>query len=159
MDSANWRSAGCGLRACCTSVATVRARRGCSRPPRRSHPPSRLADRFRFANLPTGATLDDFDHASGIDPSLPAELATCRYLDTATNGLLLCPPGVGKTRISADLGHAAVNAGDRVYFTSAADLAARCPRAAIEGKWGTGPWRGGRSSRGSRGNRTRRSFF
>ena len=49
----------------------------------------RLAGRFRFANLPTGATLDDFDHdhASGIDKSLLAELATCRYLDTATNVL------------------------------------------------------------------------
>ena len=59
----------------------------------------RLAGRFRFANLPTGATLDDFDHdhASGIDPSLLAELATCRFLETATNVLLIGPPGVGKT--------------------------------------------------------------
>jgi hypothetical protein len=30
-----------------------------------------------------------------------------------------------------------VQAGYRTYFTSAADLAARCHRAAIEGKWGT----------------------
>ena len=99
----------------------------------------RLAGRFRFANLPTGATLDDFDHdaAAGIDRSLLAELATCRYLDTATNVLLIGPPGVGKTHIATGLGHAAVTAGYRVYFTSAADLAARCHRAAIEGKWGT----------------------
>lgn len=42
----------------------------------------RLAGRFRFANLPTGATLDDFDHdhASGIDQSLLAEIH--RILDT-----------------------------------------------------------------------------
>jgi DNA replication protein DnaC len=99
----------------------------------------RLAGRFRFANLPTGATLDDFDldAASGIDRSLLAELGTCRYLDTATNVLLIGPPGVGKTHIATGLGHAAVQAGYRVYFTSAADLAARCHRAAIEGKWGT----------------------
>lgn len=99
----------------------------------------RLAGRFRFANLPTGATLDDFDHdhASGIDKSLLAELGTCRYLDTATNVLLIGPPGVGKTHIATGLGHAAVTAGYRVYFTSAADLAARCHRAAIEGKWST----------------------
>jgi DNA replication protein DnaC len=99
----------------------------------------RLAGRFRFANLPTGATLDDFDldAASGIDRSLLAELGTCRYLETATNVLLIGPPGVGKTHIATGLGHAAVTAGYRTYFTSAADLAARCHRAAIEGKWGT----------------------
>lgn len=99
----------------------------------------RLAGRFRFANLPTGATLDDFDldAASGIDQSLLAELGTCRYLETATNVLLIGPPGVGKTHLATGLGHAAVQAGHRTYFTSAADLAARCHRAAIEGKWGT----------------------
>ena len=99
----------------------------------------RLAGRFRFANLPTGATLADFDldSASGIDRSLLAELGTCRYLETATNVLLIGPPGVGKTHIATGLGHAAVQAGYRTYFTSAADLAARCHRAAIEGKWGT----------------------
>ena len=99
----------------------------------------RLSGRFRFANLPTGATLNDFDldAASGIDRSLLAELATCRYLETATNVLLIGPPGVGKTHLATGLGHAAVQAGYRVYFTSAADLAARCHRAAIEGKWGT----------------------
>jgi DNA replication protein DnaC len=96
--------------------------------------------RFRFANLPTGATLFDFDFdldaASGIDRSLLAELGTCRYLDTATNVLLIGPPGVGKTHLATGLGHAAVHASYRTYFTSAADLAARCHRAAIEGKWG-----------------------
>jgi DNA replication protein DnaC len=99
----------------------------------------RLSGRFRFANLPTGTTLDDFDldAASGIDRNLLAELGTCRYLETATNVLLIGPPGVGKTHIATGLGHAAVTAGYRTYFTSAADLAARCHRAAIEGKWGT----------------------
>ena len=99
----------------------------------------RLSGRFRFANLPTGATLDDFDldAASGIDRNLLAELGTCRYLETATNVLLIGPPGVGKTHIATGLGHAAVTAGYRTYFTSAADLAARCHRAAMEGKWGT----------------------
>ena len=71
----------------------------------------RLSGRFRFANLPTGATLDDFDAASGIDRSLLAELGTCRYLETATNVLLIGPPGVGKTHIATGLGHAAVTAG------------------------------------------------
>ena len=35
------------------------------------------------------------------------------------------------------LGRAAAEAGYRTYFTTAADLAARCHRAAIEGRWAT----------------------
>jgi DNA replication protein DnaC len=59
----------------------------------------RLAGRLRFACLPTPATLSDFDYdaAAGVDRSLVEELGTCRYLDTATNVLLIGPPGVGKT--------------------------------------------------------------
>jgi DNA replication protein DnaC len=51
--------------------------------------------RLRFANLPTPATLEDFDHAQGIDRSLLNELGTCRWIDTATNVLLIGPPGTG----------------------------------------------------------------
>ena len=59
----------------------------------------RLAGRIRFASLPTPATLADFDYdaAPGVDPALINELATGRYLQQATNVLLIGPPGVGKT--------------------------------------------------------------
>lgn len=99
----------------------------------------RLAGRLRFACLPTPATLDDFDvdAAAGIDRKLIDELGTCRYLDTATNILLIGPPGTGKTHLSVGLARAAAHAGYRTYFTTAADLAARCHRAAIEGRWTT----------------------
>lgn len=64
----------------------------------------RLAGRLRFASLPTPATIEgfDFDAAAGADPALINDLATCRYLDTATNVLLIGPPGTGKTHY-ADL--------------------------------------------------------
>jgi DNA replication protein DnaC len=99
----------------------------------------RLTGRIRFANLPSGARLDDFDldAAVGIDRNLLTELGTCRFLESATNVLLIGPPGVGKTHIATGLGRAAAEAGYRTYFTSAADLAARCHRAAIEGRWAT----------------------
>jgi len=51
--------------------------------------------------------------------------------------LLIGPPGVGKTMLAVGLGHAAVAAGYRTYYTTAADLVARCHRAALEGRWST----------------------
>ncbi len=99
----------------------------------------RLASRLRFACLPTPATLEDFDYdaASGVDPHLIADLASCRYLDTATNVLMIGPPGVGKTHLAVGLARKAAETGYRTYVTTAADLAARCHRAAIEGRWAT----------------------
>jgi DNA replication protein DnaC len=54
----------------------------------------RLAGRLRFACLPTPASLEDFDYdaAAGVDRKVIEELATCRYLETATNVLLIGPP-------------------------------------------------------------------
>lgn len=53
----------------------------------------RLTGRLRFACLPTPASLEDFDYdaASGVDRKQIEELATCRYLETATNVLLIGP--------------------------------------------------------------------
>jgi DNA replication protein DnaC len=99
----------------------------------------RQASLARFACLPAPWQLSDFDFDAqpSVDRKLVAELGTLRFLDDATNVLLIGPPGVGKTMLAVGLGHAAVTAGYRTYYTTAADLAARCHRAALEGRWAT----------------------
>ena len=47
---------------------------------------------------------------------------------------------MGKTMLSVGLARAGVEAGHRVYFTTAAELAAKCHKAAIEGRWATCMW-------------------
>jgi len=99
----------------------------------------RHAGRLRFANFPAPWQLNDFDFDAqpSVDPAMMRDLATCRFADDATNVLFIGPPGVGKTMLAIALGHAAVDAGLRTYYTTAADLAARCRKAAVEGRWAT----------------------
>lgn len=97
----------------------------------------RHAGRLRFANFPAPWRIEDFDFDAqpSVDQALIRDLATCRYADDATNVLFIGPPGVGKTMLAIALGHAAVDAGLRTYYCTAADLAARCRKAAVEGRW------------------------
>ncbi len=54
----------------------------------------RQAGRLRFSSLPQPWTLAQFDFAAqpGVDEALVRDLATLRFLDDATNVLLIGPP-------------------------------------------------------------------
>ena len=99
----------------------------------------RLQGRLRFAKLPARKTIEQFDFSAqpGLDRRLVEDLATLRFIDDKANAILIGPPGVGKTMLATALGHKAVEAGYRVYYTTAADLVARTSRAAIESRWAT----------------------
>jgi DNA replication protein DnaC len=99
----------------------------------------RLQGRLRFAKLPARKTIEQFDFTAqpGLDRRLVEELATLRFIEEHANALLIGPPGVGKTMLATALGHRAIEAGYRVYYTTAADLVARTTKAAIEGRWET----------------------
>lgn len=99
----------------------------------------RLRGRLRFASLPAPWRLEDFDFDAqpSLDRQLVRELATLRFVSEAANVLLVGRPGVGKTMLATCLARLAAEAGHRVYFTTAADLVARCHKAAIEGRWAT----------------------
>ena len=99
----------------------------------------RLDGRMRFASFPAHSRLEDFDFDAqpSVDRGLVEDLATLRFVQEAGNVLLIGPPGVGKTHLALALGHLSVDAGYRTYYTTAADLVARCHRAALEGRWAT----------------------
>ena len=99
----------------------------------------RRAGLERFACLPSPWTLDDFDFSAqpSVDKKLMTELGTLRFLEDATNVLLIGPPGVGKTML-------AVGSGPGLDQRRLSDLlhdggrsGRRCHRAALEGRWAT----------------------
>lgn len=81
--------------------------------------------RIRAAHLPAAKSLESFDFAfqPTLSTRLIQELGTLGFLQTATNLVLLGPPGVGKTHLALALTARALEAGYSARFTTLRQLA------------------------------------
>ncbi|RDB42966.1 hypothetical protein DU490_10290 [Halomonas sp. DQ26W] len=85
----------------------------------------RLVRHLKEARLPVGKTLEtfEFDSVSADHRrQLTALAGDTQWVDQAYNLLLFGPSGVGKSHVAAGLGHALINQGYRVRYTTASSL-------------------------------------
>jgi DNA replication protein DnaC len=81
------------------------------------------AARLRAAGFPVRKTLDEFALAQSSVPRATYDyLASLEWIRAAENVCLLGPAGTGKSHLLVGLGHAAVDAGNRVRYLPAAEL-------------------------------------
>lgn len=103
-------------------------------PPRRSYgpwsserslpaTPSNQRARLKAAGFPVVKTIEEFDlAASSIPAPTWAYLTSLEWVAAKENLALIGPAGTGKSHTLIALGHAAVTAGHRVKYLTAADL-------------------------------------
>ena len=91
--------------------------------------------RLQMAKFPLNRRLEDYDFTlqPSLDRRLLTELETGRYLSSATNVLLLGPPGVGKTHLAIGLGRKAIELGWSCRYIQAADLVQQLDKASQSG--------------------------
>lgn len=91
---------------------------------------------LQFARLPCQKRLAEFDFSQqpSLDRRLVEELATLRFLAEGRNLVLLGRPGVGKTHLAIALGMLTAEAGHRIYFATAIELARRMNKALADNR-------------------------
>jgi len=98
---------------------------------------SNARTRMRSAAFPVLKTLDDFDVAASAIPRPTFDyLASLEWIRAAENTCLIGPAGTGKSHILVALGVAAVSAGHRVRYFTAADLVETLYRALADNSVG-----------------------
>jgi len=84
---------------------------------------SNARTRLKVAAFPVTKTLDEFDRAVSTIPAATLDyLASLEWIRARENLALVGPPGTGKSHLLVALGIAAVHAGHRVRYLTAADL-------------------------------------
>jgi DNA replication protein DnaC len=92
-----------------------------------------LERRLRTARLPVHTRLETFDFSfqPSVSERLVGELAGLAFVQTATNVVLLGPPGVGKTHLASALARRAVEAGHTALFVTLRQFAASIETAGV----------------------------
>jgi len=92
-----------------------------------------LQRRVRAARLPAHTRLETFDFSfqPSVSERLVGELAGLAFVQTATNVVLLGPPGVGKTHLASALARRAVEAGHTALFVTLRQFADSIERAGV----------------------------
>jgi DNA replication protein DnaC len=84
---------------------------------------SNARNRMKLAAFPVIKTLDEFDRAASSIPAATLDyLASLEWITARENLCLVGPAGTGKSHVLVALGVAAVHAGHRVRYFTAADL-------------------------------------
>jgi DNA replication protein DnaC len=84
---------------------------------------SNARTRMKTAGFPVAKTLDEFDvSASSVPAATFAYLASLEWIRARENLCLVGPAGTGKSHLLVALGAAAVQAGHKVRYFTAADL-------------------------------------
>jgi len=84
---------------------------------------SNVVNRLKAAGFPVAKTLDTFDvTASSIPPKTFDYLSSLEWVRTQQNLMMVGPAGTGKSHTLIGLGIAAVHAGHKVRYSTAADL-------------------------------------
>jgi DNA replication protein DnaC len=93
--------------------------------------------RMKAAAFPVTKTLDSFDRSvSSVPPATLDYLASLEWIRNSANVCLVGPAGTGKSHLLVALGHAAVDAGHRVRYFTAAELVETLYRALADNSVG-----------------------
>ncbi|WP_459981114.1 ATP-binding protein, partial [Mycobacterium avium] len=84
---------------------------------------SNVVNRLKAAGFPVTKTLESFDvAASSIQPKVFDYLSSLEWVRTQQNLAIIGPAGTGKSHTLIGLGVAAIHAGHKVRYFTAADL-------------------------------------
>lgn len=84
---------------------------------------SNARGRLKQAAFPVVKTIDEFDvKVSSVKPATLAYLTSLEWITARENACFVGPAGTGKSHLLVALGHAAVDAGHRVRYFTAAEL-------------------------------------
>ena len=88
-----------------------------------AHDESNARARLKAACFPVAKTLEEFDLvASSVEKATFDYLVSLEWITAKENPCMLGPAGTGKSHLLVALGHAAVDAGRRVRYFTAAEL-------------------------------------